>query len=116
MAWALGLLAAFVSALAEHLCRRFHAPTVVATTIAALAFGVAGALAARRSGVRLAGFAVLVGAAVFAAAGYVILVRAGVRPAAALVGALLDFGFAAAAGALGVARTSRRSGGRDAKR
>jgi hypothetical protein len=115
MPWALAAAAACVSLAADYACRRFHVTMLVATTVAVLAFGVAGAAGARSclgSGrdVRRARVAVLAGAALFAAMSFAWLFRV----PGAVVAALLDFGFAALAGVLGVAREARRAG-RDAR-
>ena len=113
---ALAALAAIASAGADYACRRLHVPSLLATSLVVVCFGVSGAAAARLSlargeDLRRARVAVLFGAALFAALSSALLVGlAGTRGAAAAVAGLLDFGFAALAGLLGVAREARRAG------
>jgi hypothetical protein len=104
------LLAAAVALGADYASRRLHVTMLAATTASVVAFGVAGVASARSAGdFRRARVAVLAGAALFAAGRFTWLVSTGATRPAAAVAALLDFGFAAMSGVLGVAREARRA-------
>jgi hypothetical protein len=104
------VLAAAASVAADYGCRRLRVTLLIATTIAVVAFGVAGVGSARDGRAREARAAVLAGAAIFAAGDFAWLVASETaRSGTAVVAALLDFGFAALSGILGVARQARRA-------